>query len=570
MKVCPRCSDFFANEATFCPADGAELKKTNDPYLGRTIAARYRVIKRLGSGGMSSVYLARHVMIDRLSAIKVLRQELSLDPTHRERFLREARAVNRINHHNIVEITDVGEMDGVAYLVMEYVDGKSLHEELKSGSFPWPRAVHIGVQITAALGRAHQLGVIHRDLKPENILLVRALAPGMSEAGVEQEVVKLTDFGIAKIVDAPALTYSEQLFGTPGYIAPEYVEGLPADRRSDLYALGVLLYEMLTGKLPYEGKGKMDLLTAPLRAAPIPLGQRVKGLPPELETLTLGLLARRPDDRPRDAFAVCDALVDILRRYGSGSGLSVIPPVFAAPARRDEAATVIDAPVSFASDVAPASGLTANLQKVQTSEIASRWNVALTELELAIQRARKKRGAASRHAERATELLEYARTLVTSIERATRVAAEAQGRVDRLEARGREFRANLGHAIDTLGRDRSRERAHAAALQTRREALMDSRRPHDPGSKDALVWETAALAVEEERARTLEVDLSFQIEQLQGELDSQNQALEDELGDASGNLEGSLAGLRHLTSEFVRTLDEAAVILSPGVRKSTR
>ena len=127
MKVCPSCAEYFANETRVCPLCQAELRKTNDPYLGRTIAGRYRVLKRLGGGGTATVYLARHVMIDRLCAIKVLRQDLSLNPTHRERFVREARAVNRINHPNIVEISDVGEMDGVAYLVMEYVDGQSLH-----------------------------------------------------------------------------------------------------------------------------------------------------------------------------------------------------------------------------------------------------------------------------------------------------------------------------------------------------------------------------------------------------------------------------------------------------------
>jgi serine/threonine protein kinase len=571
MKVCPRCSEFYANDATYCPSDGVELKKTNDPWLGRTIAARYRLIKRLGTGGMSSVYLARHVMIDRLSAIKVLRQDLSLNPTHRERFLREARAVNRINHRNIVEISDAGEMDGVAYLVMEYVDGKSLHEEIRKGAMPWPRAARIGMQISAALARAHQMGVIHRDLKPENILLVRVRD---GDAGAEHDLAKLTDFGIAKIVDAPALTFSEQLFGTPGYIAPEYVEGLPVDRRADLYALGVLIYEMTTGALPYDARGA-DLLTMPLRAAPTPPGQRVSGLPPEIETLTLRLLARQPEDRPQDAFAVYDALGDTLRRYGGGS---MLPPAYTTepPVARDAAPTIVDEEVDIAVssamlgsigiDIAPASRLTANLAKAQTSEIALRWHTALAELELSIERARRKGGPAARGAEKAVELVEYARTKVVSIERASRAAAEAQARVDRLEAKGREFRANLGHAIDELLRDLSRERAHAAALSTRREALVDSA----PGrgqdrSSDTLVWETAALAAEEERARALESDLTFQIDALQAQLDTQNHELEAELVEASGGLEGSLAALRQLTNEFVRTLDDAAAVV--GVSK---
>ncbi len=561
MKVCPRCSEFYANEATYCPADGVELKKTNDPWLGRTIAARYRLIRRLGSGGMSTVYLARHVMIDRLSAIKVLRQDLSLNPTHRERFLREARAVNRINHRNIVEITDVGEMDGVAYLVMEYVDGRSLHDELKSGAMPWARAARIGMQIAAALGRAHQMGIIHRDLKPENILLVRG-ADG--DGAAQQDIVKLTDFGIAKIVDAPALTFSEQLFGTPGYIAPEYVEGAPIDKRADLYALGVLIYEMVTGSLPYEGRGA-ELLTMALRAAPIPPGQRTTGLPPELETLILEMLARHREDRPEDAYVVYDALADMLRRYGNASMLPASLTSGETPARRDEAATLVDGegpPLSVAIDVAPASRVTANLAKVQTSEIALRWHTALAELEIAIDKAKRKGGAVGRGAERAVEMVEYARTMVVSIERATRTAADAQARVDRLEARGREFRANLGRAIDELARDRSRERAHAAALAARREALIDSSAHRSDRSSDTLLWETAALGAEEERARALDADLAFQISALQEQLDKQNLDLERELATGAGALEGSLAALRHLTSEFVRTLDEAAAAVA--------
>ena len=261
------------------------------------------------------MYLARHVIIERLSAIKVLRQDLTLNPASRERFLREARAVNRINHPNIVEITDYGEFEGMAYLVMEYVEGESLLAALKRGALPWPRASHLGAQIASALGRAHQMGVIHRDLKPENVILVGP----PEKAGTREEAVKLTDFGIAKIVDAPRLTFNEQMFGTPGYIAPEYIEGAPADARCDLYALGVVLYEMMTACLPYDARTQAEKLVKPLSSPPIPPGQRVAGLPPELESLILRLLARRPEDRPRDAFAVVNALSDVLRRYANSS-----------------------------------------------------------------------------------------------------------------------------------------------------------------------------------------------------------------------------------------------------------
>src|ERR1700728_3966954 len=173
MKLCPRCSESFADDPAFCPFDGAELARSADPFVGRTLAARYRLVRPLGSGGMALVYLAKHVMIDRLSAIKVLRPDLAMSASHRERFLREARAVNRINHPNIVEITDLGESDGLVFLVMEYVEGESLLATLRRGRFPWPRAARVAAQIAAALARAHELGIIHRDLKPENVLLTR-------------------------------------------------------------------------------------------------------------------------------------------------------------------------------------------------------------------------------------------------------------------------------------------------------------------------------------------------------------------------------------------------------------
>jgi serine/threonine-protein kinase len=255
VKICPRCSDLFGDDAAFCPHDGAVLEKSKDRFLGRTIAARYRLIRRLGSGGMSVVYLARHELISRLSAIKILRPELSLIAEHRERFLREARAVNRINHENIVEITDVGESDGIAYLVMEFIEGESLLDHIQRGRLAWPRAARIGMQVASALARAHQMGVIHRDLKPENILLLRRDA-----SDTESEHVKLTDFGIAKLTGEPSLTLNEQLFGTPGYIAPEYVGGIGIDGRSDIYSLAVVVYEMVTGVLPFDGKGQSELL----------------------------------------------------------------------------------------------------------------------------------------------------------------------------------------------------------------------------------------------------------------------------------------------------------------------
>jgi serine/threonine-protein kinase len=382
VKLCPSCFEPFPDDAKFCPFDGKELTKTNDRFLGRTIASRYRLIKRLGSGGMSVVYLARHELISRLSAIKILRPELSRIAEHRERFLREARAVNRINHENIVEITDVGESDGVAYLVMEYVEGEPLLAHVQRGRLAWDRGVRIAMQVAAALARAHQEGIVHRDLKPENILLV----PPKNEGGFE--TAKLTDFGIAKVMGEPSITMNEQLFGTPGYIAPEYVGGLSIDGRSDLYSLAVVLYEMVTGQLPFEGRGQSELLLKPLTNAPIPPSQRVSDLPPDLETLLLRGLARDPAERHHDAFAFHDALGDLLRRFKKAT----VPPPnmdFAAEPR-EPLSTMIDSVTSIE---------TAEVAKIVTSEMSSRWSAALAELETLIANARKQGGAHAKAAQ---------------------------------------------------------------------------------------------------------------------------------------------------------------------------
>jgi serine/threonine protein kinase len=569
VKICPRCSELLPDDAAFCPLDGTAAVTSSDPLLGRAIAARYRVLKRIGAGGMANVYLARHVIIERLCAIKVLRPDLALNPASRERFLREARAVNRINHPNIVEITDYGEFEGMAYLVMEYVEGESLLAALKREPFAWPRAAHLGAQVAGALGRAHQMGVIHRDLKPENVILVGP--PEM--AGTRNEIVKLTDFGIAKIVDAPSLTFSEQMFGTPGYIAPEYIEGGPADARADLYSFGVVLYEMVTTALPYDARTQADKLVKALSSPPIPPRQRVGGLPTELESLILRLLARRPEERPRDAFAVLDALNDVLRRYANSS---LRPPPLE-PSEARLTARLSEPPKSSPTLVEPlavsvpsiSERQTAVVEGVPTGEIALRWSSALTELEASI--ASRKESGGTFAADRALELAGVARDMTVRVERAQRFVADAQSRADRLEAEGRDFRANIGHAIDSLVIDRSRERAHIEALTSRRARMDDTASGAEsaaPESIETRLWERAALAAELDRASKVDSDLTFQIEELQKQLEAKNERFERDMIGAGGALEGSLSALRRLTNELVRTLDEAAVLV--GAERPSR
>jgi serine/threonine-protein kinase len=548
MKLCARCSESFADDAAFCPFDGSALTKSADPLVGRTLAARYRLVRPLGSGGMALVYLAKHVMIDRLSAIKVLRRDLGMSASHRERFLREARAVNRINHPNIVEITDFGESDGLVFLVMEYVEGESLLAALRRGRFVWTRAARVASQVASALGRAHELGVIHRDLKPENVLLA-------TRSG--DDFVKLTDFGIAKILDAPAITFSEQRFGTPGYIAPEYVEGAPTHASGDLYALGVVLYEMLTGAMPFDARGA-DLLAAPLREAPVKPSARADGIPPELEELVLRLVARHPHDRPRDAFAVIDALGDLLRRL---AGSARPPPSSEGEDGRPSMATHAGEPPVLSSHTQ----LTAEIAALPTAEIAARWHGMLADLTRHVDEVQNERLSSDPGVRRARELTDQAAGLVASLERAKGTVAEYQARVDRLETHGRAFRATLGHAIDALSRDRSRERAHLEAIAARRDGIdADATLPGvDVRARDALVWERAALEAEESRAVLIEQDLGFQIDALQRQLAASNEQLESDLAGATGQLEGALSALRRMTGDLVRTLEEAASAVGP-------
>ena len=575
MKICPRCSEPFPDDAAFCPFDGTSLERTKDRFLGRTIAARYRLIRRLGSGGMSVVYLARHELISRLSAIKILRPELSMIAEHRERFLREARAVNRINHENIVEITDVGESDGIAYLVMEYVEGESLLGQVQRGRMPWPAAVRIGMQVAAALARAHQMGVIHRDLKPENVLLV-ARPEGADP------LVKLTDFGIAKMSGEPSLTLNEQLFGTPGYIAPEYVGGLPIDGRADIYSLAVVVYEMVTGVLPFDGRGQSELLLKPLTSAPIPPSRRVEGLPAAFEALLLRALAREPDNRPHDAFALHDQFAEVLREHeGRASGA---PPPRAAsllpgavePQPREPLSTVMS-PVSGA----PGHRSEAHQGPAVTREMSSKWSTALAELERMIAAARRQGGAHVRAAQNASEMALVAGEMIPRVERAAKLIGDLQAKVDLLEANAREVRGSFGHAIDVLLHDKSRERAHLDALRARRHALERSataaaalvsvrdvgawaegpESPSPASIADPRVWEVEALRQEEERAAGVVTDLGFQIDALQRQLDVKNEELERDLVAATGSLEGALSARRRLTNEIARTIDDGIEML---------
>ncbi|WP_096328059.1 serine/threonine protein kinase [Nannocystis exedens] len=232
------------------PGIGADL-------VGSLLLGRYQVLERIGDGGMGAVYLAEHTTILKKFAIKVLSAQLSLREDHVDRFMREARAASMINHPNVVEITDFGKTpDGQPFFVMEYLQGQDLAQVLGEGALAWKRVRPILLQVCSALQAAHEQGIVHRDIKPGNILLVKR--------GAAVDHVKVLDFGIAKVQshdpDVKGLTQSGVVVGTPEYMSPEQGWGQSVDHRGDIYALGVLVYELLTGKLPFSGTTMMEVL----------------------------------------------------------------------------------------------------------------------------------------------------------------------------------------------------------------------------------------------------------------------------------------------------------------------
>ncbi len=235
MKACPQCHLRYPEEATFCFLDGAALSKMLDPVVGKTIAGRYVIEGLLGEGGMARVYGARHKLVDRPCAVKLMNPMYAADSTVRERFRREAKSAQAIAHPNVIEIFDQGETDeGTPYIVMELLDGQTLSALIDGGPIAASRAIPIMIQVARGIARAHDLGVVHRDLKPENIFVCRR--PDGSD------LVKILDFGIARSKSDTRLTTAGELFGTPQYLAPErIVKGRGRPQRRPLRAGGHLL-----------------------------------------------------------------------------------------------------------------------------------------------------------------------------------------------------------------------------------------------------------------------------------------------------------------------------------------
>ncbi len=512
------------------------------PLLGKVIAQRYRLISQLGEGAMAAVFLARHVVIDRLCAIKIFQPEGGGSPSLRERFLREARAVNRIHHPNIVEITDYGEADDLVYLVMEYVPGEALSRLVAKGPLGWRTAARAGVQIASALERAHEMGVIHRDLKPSNVLVLPKRDGTL--------LVKLTDFGVAKVASEPRLTETSGLVGTPGYMAPEYQLFGRFDARSDLYSLGVLLFEAATGRLPIEpGDGARSAVPSAeqIFAPPPSIRAFVPDVDPFFDDVVRTLLAPEPDDRPRDAFEACDLLE---RALATTPRVSSVPP---------------DRPAVPISDGSSRGGVPhepptevqvrrpgPRLMTAPHDRVGPICVTALERIAAALDA-----GAPSIEARQAIARAEKQVAMVGRIARLVEGDAQEESA---LRAEARSLHADLGRKLDGAGRERSRALGWAGTAAERAYQVKERLgRGEDPiPTMEAMLWERAALEAAEAEAHERAEQLAEEIAHVQGELSQQTERIENELAVVTARLWGRVGALRAMALEAWMDLEAAA------------
>lgn len=351
--VCPRCRTTFDEPSRYCRQCGADMTgasgaptaapppdaelsldrritDSNQAWLGKIVEGRYRVIDLIGRGGMGVVYRVEHVRMGKIAAMKVLHRDLAHDPEVVQRFEREAAAISRLNHPHTVQVFDFGNAQGNLYLVMELVRGLDLARVIaRDGPLTWARTAPLLIQILGALTEAHELGIVHRDLKPENVLITRTTRG--------RDYAKVLDFGLAKLETrgAPATTTDKQsIVGTPYFMAPEQIRGDEVDVRTDIYALGCLMFEVLTGEHLYTSTTAVGVLTRHLTGEPDAPSMRAPsmGIPPAVDHLCRKALARAPADRWQTATELAEAIEAVYAEtVTEATGAGVRPRVASRP-----------------------------------------------------------------------------------------------------------------------------------------------------------------------------------------------------------------------------------------------
>jgi serine/threonine-protein kinase len=306
--------------------------RPQDPFIGRDILnGQFQILQKIGSGGMGAVYKALQPEMNRMVGVKILHPKLANRKDLVSRFRREARAMSQLSHPNTVKVFMFGELeDGSLYIIMEFLEGKNLNQTVRSeGPFPMERALPILIAACGALDEAHKAGIIHRDLKPENIFLV--------QSGPLRDFAKLLDFGLAKVGERQMrpgsiiLTQEGMVFGTPEFMSPEQAQGKTLTPASDVYSLAVILYEVLTGKLPFDAKSAMDYIQLHVTGRPTLVSQRVPGktFPPLLDHIIDRALSKKPEDRFASAADFATALQAVLQ------GATELPPNLLRPSVHD-------------------------------------------------------------------------------------------------------------------------------------------------------------------------------------------------------------------------------------------
>ena len=496
----------------------------NDLLIGRIIHNRFRLEERLGVGGMGAVYKAKHLFLDRVAAIKIIRPEQKSQDHFRAWFLREARAVNMINHAHIVEIYDYGETeDGLAYLVMEFLDGTPLTKFITRGPMGLRESVDLLEQVCAALARAHDMGVIHRDLKPDNIFLI--------ERGGKKNFIKILDFGLARVIKEGRLAEEGAVFGTPEYISPEQARGEDAAATSDLYALGVVFFEMLTGRLPFETRDRDKLFGMHIYKQPPPPSTYLKNISPTAEGIIMKLLAKVPEERFADAHHLLEEIKNLQR---------ILP--------RDTLGENVAAPQRISFQPSAAGGRMAALPEF------AQWAIKSTIFARMVARA----FPAGQPSDDITRALDGIWKTTAEAARVDGEISSVARRLEGAEKKFRDFKARIGRKIEELSRESSKL---SRGIQMGQEELEGKRRQaHDLedqlaslrrgiDDKEKAGAEAGGLKKDYEQAGSLHANFIVVKQAVHGmesniirDMEKQKQ-LEERIDSYRSELEGQIGGL---------------------------